>query len=277
MSREGATAGERLTPVMRQYQELKKEHPDTILFFRIGDFYETFNSDAELVSRELEIVLTSRSKGGDNRIPLAGVPYHAADGYIAKLVGKGYKVAVCEQVGDPKTTKGIVKREISRIITPGTVIDSSMLPSAAAAYLMALCPDAKAHAWGIAFLDITTGEFFVSLVDHDQNLQNLFSEIAKYHPAECIVPSSVPDPIVRKISDRGVIVTRFRDEAFAHQHAKKTLLSHFHVATLAGYGCDEMNRLPPVQPVQHCSMHRRPRPHPSPTSAALPHGDPPSQ
>src|SRR5512137_103285 len=112
---------ERLTPVMRQYQDLKAKHPDTILFFRIGDFYETFNSDAELVSRELDIVLTSRSKSGDSRIPLAGVPYHAADGYIAKLVGKGYRVAVCEQVGDPRTAKGIVKREISRIITPGTV------------------------------------------------------------------------------------------------------------------------------------------------------------
>src|SRR5512136_1637633 len=143
----GGDSSKRLTPVMRQYQELKAKHPDTILFFRIGDFYETFESDAELISRELEIVLTSRSKSGDNRIPLAGVPYHAADGYIARLVGKGYRVAVCEQVGDPKTTKGIVKREISRIITPGTVIDSAMLSSAAAAYLMALCPDAKGQAW----------------------------------------------------------------------------------------------------------------------------------
>src|SRR5512137_2414245 len=168
----GSDSSPRLTPVMRQYQELKVQHPDTILFFRIGDFYETFNSDAELVARELDIVLTSRSKSGDNRIPLAGVPYHAADGYIAKLVGKGYRVAVCEQVGDPKTAKGMLRREISRIITPGTVIDSSMLPSAAAAYLMALCPEAKGHAWGIALLDITTGEFFVSLAEHDRNLEN---------------------------------------------------------------------------------------------------------
>ncbi len=103
--------GARLTPVMRQYREIKEKYPDTILFFRIGDFYETFESDAELISRELEIVLTSRSKSGDNRIPLAGVPYHAADGYIAKLVGKGYKVAIVDQVGDTKNTKGIVKRE----------------------------------------------------------------------------------------------------------------------------------------------------------------------
>jgi DNA mismatch repair protein MutS len=230
---------QRLTPVMRQYQELKAKHPDTILFFRIGDFYETFNSDAELIARELDIVLTSRSKSGDNRIPLAGVPYHAVDGYIAKLVGKGYRIAVCDQVGDPKTTKGIVKREISRIITPGTVIDSSMIPSAAAAYLMALCPESKAHAWGIALLDITTGEFFVSVVEHDQNIQNLLSEIARYRPAECIVPSTVPDALVRKISERGVVISRFRDEAFSPGYARKILTSHFHVPTLAAFGCEE--------------------------------------
>jgi len=123
--------GSRLTPVMRQYREIKEKYPDTILFFRIGDFYETFERDAELISRELEIVLTSRSKSGDTRIPLAGVPYHSADGYIARLVGKGYKVAVVDQVGDPKTTKGIVKRELVRVITPGTVIDSAMLTSSA--------------------------------------------------------------------------------------------------------------------------------------------------
>ncbi len=230
---------ERLTPVMRQYQDLKAKHPDTILFFRIGDFYETFNSDAELVARELDIVLTSRSKSGDNRIPLAGVPYHAADGYIAKLVGKGYRVAVCEQVGDPKTAKGMLKREISRIITPGTVIDSSMLPSAAATYLMALCPEAKGHAWGIALLDITTGEFFVSVVEHDENLQNILSELARYGPAECIVPSAIPETIVRRLSERGVVVSRFRDEAFIPDRARKTLTGHFHVATLAGHGCED--------------------------------------
>ena len=235
----GSNAGEHLTPVMRQYQDMKAKHPDTILFFRIGDFYETFNSDAELIARELDIVLTSRSKSGNNRIPLAGVPYHAVDGYIAKLIGKGYKVAVCDQVGDPKTTRGIVKREISRIITPGTVIDSSMLPSTAAAYLMAVCPDAKGHAWGIALLDITTGEFFVSLVEHDQNTSNLLSEIARYKPAECIVPSNVPDALIRKFSDCGVVVSRFRDEAFSPGYARKILTAHFHGATLAGYSWDD--------------------------------------
>ncbi len=235
----GDTGTERLTPVMRQYQELKQQHPDTILFFRIGDFYETFNSDAELVAKELDIVLTSRSKSAEARIPLAGVPYHAADGYIAKLVAKGYRVAVCEQVGDPKTTKGVVKREIARIVTPGTVIDSSMVPSAAATYLMAVCPGAKGQEWGIALLDISTGEFFVSIIDHDHNLTNLVSEISRYRPAECLVPASVPGALTKTIADRGVLVTRFRDEAFSHTAAKKALLAQFGTATLAGFGCEE--------------------------------------
>jgi DNA mismatch repair protein MutS len=230
--------GTRLTPVMRQYWEIKEKHPDTILFFRIGDFYETFESDAELISRELEIVLTSRSKSGDNRIPLAGVPYHAADGYIAKLVGKGYKVAVVDQVGDTKNTKGIVKRELVRVITPGTVIDSAMLSSSATSCLLALCPDRKNNLWGMALLDISTGEFFVAMADHDPGFQNILSEIARYRPAECIVPSAVSDELKECVRDRGVVVTSFKDEEFSEQRAQRTLLEHFNVASLAGYGCD---------------------------------------
>jgi DNA mismatch repair protein MutS len=228
------------TPVMRQYLELKEQYPDTILLFRIGDFYETFNADAELISRELEIVLTSRSKSGDNRIPLAGVPYHAAEGYIAKLIGKGYKVAVCEQMEDPKTVKGIVRREIVRIITPGTVIDSSLLSSSAATYLMAVCPDAKHQEWGIALLDISTGEFFVASIEHDPSLENLRSEIARYNPAECLVPASFPELFRQHIRDRGVVVSIDRDGIFDEARARQRLCSHFGAGSLAGFGCDEM-------------------------------------
>jgi len=234
------TAGIRVSPVMRQYQDLKNQHPDTILLFRIGDFYETFYHDAELIARELDIVLTSRSKSGEAKIPLAGVPYHAAEGYIAKLVGKSYKVAVVEQVDDPKTTKGILRRELARIITPGTVIDPSMLASASAAYLMALCPDARGKEWGCALLDISTGDFFVSAIPHDEPLQNLTSEIARYRPAECILPASVPAPVAETIGRMGVLVSRFRDEAFSRERAEKILCSHFAVASLAGYGCDDL-------------------------------------
>jgi DNA mismatch repair protein MutS len=237
---ESGPAGElRLSPVMQQYRDLKEKYHDTIVFFRIGDFYETFYEDAELVSRELEIVLTSRSKSGDNRVPLAGVPYHAADGYIAKLVGRGFKVAVCDQVEDPKTAKGIVKREIVRVITPGTVIDSSMLSSTAATYLMALCPDGKEKEWGLALLDISTGEFFVARIDHDAGLQNILSEIARYRPAECIVPQGSGPELRQHLEERGVVVTPFRDESFAEPAARRSLTGHFHVASLAGYGCDD--------------------------------------
>jgi DNA mismatch repair protein MutS len=235
-----AENGSRLTPVMRQYREIKEKHPDTILFFRIGDFYETFESDAELISRELEIVLTSRSKSGDNRIPLAGVPYHAADGYIAKLVSKGYKVAMVDQVGDTKNTKGIVKRELVRIITPGTVIDSSMLSSSASSCLLALCPDLKNDLWGIALLDISTGEFFVASVNRDPGFENILSEIARYRPAECIVSSTVPDELKERVRERGVVVTLYNDEEFSEKRARRSLMEHFRVSSLAGYGCESL-------------------------------------
>jgi DNA mismatch repair protein MutS len=228
----------RLTPVMRQYREIKEKYPDTILFFRIGDFYETFERDAELISRELEIVLTSRSKSGENRIPLAGVPYHAADGYIARLVGKGYKVAVVDQVGDTKNTKGIVKRELVRVITPGTVIDSSMLSSSAPSFLLALCPDRNNRQWGMAFLDISTGEFFIVPADYDPGFENILSEVARYRPAECIIPSAVPSGLTELIRGRGVAVTQFRNDGFSEQRARRNLMDHFHVASLAGFGCE---------------------------------------
>ena len=230
--------GTRLTPVMRQYKELKEQYPDTILFFRIGDFYETFNADAELVSRELEIVLTSRSKSGDNRIPLAGVPYHAADGYIARLIQKGYRVAVCDQVEDPKTAKGIVRREIVRIITPGTVIDSALVPSVAATYLMAVSPDGRQQEWGIALLDISTGEFFATTVTHDPGLDGLLSEITRYRPAECIVPPALPEQVRQRIRNAGVLVTSCRDELFGQERATQILCGQLHVASLAGFGFD---------------------------------------
>ena len=160
-----------------------------------------------LISRELEIVLTSRSKSGDTKIPLAGVPYHSADGYIAKLVGKGYKVAIVDQVGDTKNSKGIVKRELVRVITPGTVIDSAMLSSSGSSSLLAICPDRNCSHWGIALLDISTGEFFVTIVDHDNGFLNILSEIARNRPAECIAPSTITDDLKQKIRDRSVVVS----------------------------------------------------------------------
>ncbi len=229
----------KLTPAMQQYREIKARYPDTILFFHIGDFYETFESDAELVSRELDIVLTSRSKNGEYRVPLAGVPHHAGEGYIARLVAKGYKVAVCDQLEDAKKAKGLVKRDVVRVITPGTVIDSAMLPSSSAMYLMALCP-AKSGDWGAAFLDISTGEFFVVPIAQDNISENIRSECSRYRPRECIVPSGISGEIQSTLQENGVVVTLFRDDEFSLPRAEQTLCTHFHVASLAGYGCDTM-------------------------------------
>ncbi len=229
-----------LTPGMRQYREIKAQYPDAILFFHIGDFFETLEGDAEIVSRELDLVLTSRSKNGDRRIPLAGVPHHAGEGYIARLVAKGYKVAICEQIEDPKTAKGLVKREVVRVITPGTVIDPAMLPSSAAAYLMAIAPGTKGGDWGMALLDISTGEFFVSALPGEGIVENIRSEIARYRPAECIVPSTVDEDLRASLQQNGVVVTPYADDRFLPDRAGRTLLDHFGTTSLAGYGCDAM-------------------------------------
>jgi len=238
----GAAAGEEknLTPGMRQYREIKAQYPDAILFFHIGDFFETLEDDAVVVSKELDLVLTSRSKNGDQKIPLAGVPHHAGEGYIARLVAKGYKVAICEQVEDPKTAKGLVKREVVRVITPGTVIDPVMIPSSAPAYLMALCPGLKGTDWGIALLDISTGEFFVSALPSAGIADAVRSEIARYRPAECIVPSAVDETIRNLLVKNRVVVTPYADDRFLPGRAEQTLLAHFGVASLEGYGCGGM-------------------------------------
>ncbi len=229
-----------LTPGMRQYREIKAQYPDAILFFHIGDFFETLEGDAEIVSKELDLVLTSRSKNGDQRIPLAGVPHHAGEGYIARLVAKGYKVAICEQTEDPKVAKGLVKREVVRVITPGTVIDPVMLTSSAATYLMALSPGTKGSDWGIALLDISTGEFFVSALSADGIPGSIRSEIARYRPAECIVSSGIEEDLRDLMRRDGVVVTPYTDDRFLPDLAFRTLCEHFGVATLAGYGCDAM-------------------------------------
>jgi DNA mismatch repair protein MutS len=232
---DGMPASGKLTPAMEQYHAIKEKYPDTVILFHMGDFYETFGSDAELVSRELDIVLTSRSKDRDgNRIPLAGVPCHAVDGYIARLVGKGYRVAVCNQTEDPKLAKGLVRRDVVRVITPGTVIDSAMLHSSSALYLMAVAPGERAGQLGVAFLDISTGEFF-SLVC-SQESGDLLSEVAKYQPGECILPPSLVGRVGSALSERGVVVTPVPEDLFSTRTAQEALLTHFRVDSLDGFG-----------------------------------------
>ena len=152
------TSGSTLTPVRRQYLKVKSAYPDALLLFRMGDFYETFDADAELAARELEIALTSRTMGKGLKVPMAGVPAHALESYLARLIKKGHKVAICEQLTDPATSKGLVERDVVRVVTPGTVLESSLLDQDANNYLAALVQDGKQV--GLAYVDITTGRVF---------------------------------------------------------------------------------------------------------------------
>lgn len=173
-----------LTPMMQQYLDIKEQYNDCILFFRLGDFYEMFFKDAELASRELEITLTGRDCGMEERAPMCGVPFHAADSYISKLITKGYKVAICEQVEDPALAKGIVKRDVIRVVTPGTITDSSMLEDKKNNYLM--CIYRFKHLYGLAVVDISTGEFSCTHLAWGNTHGKLMDEIAKYSPSEII-------------------------------------------------------------------------------------------
>ena len=175
---------EKCSPMMQKYLETKEQYNDCILFYRLGDFYEMFFDDAILVSRELEITLTGKDCGLEERAPMAGIPYHAAENYIAKLVSKGYKVAICEQLEDPKTTKGIVKRGVIKVVTPGTVVESNMLEERKNNYIMSIC---KAGLYfGIAVSDISTGEFYSTEIKETNNFSLLMDEISRYSPAEIV-------------------------------------------------------------------------------------------
>ncbi|MFA7562132.1 MAG: DNA mismatch repair protein MutS [Methanoculleus sp.] len=225
------------TPAMRQYYSVKNRHPDAVLFFQMGDFYETFGEDAVLVARELDITLTARGKDKNGeRMPLAGVPLHAADGYIARLVAKGYRVVICDQVEDPKTAKGVVKRDVTRVITPGTLIDSLMLGSAGAHYLMTVAPGKK-EVFGLAFLDVSTGEFFVSTGSGERNYADIVSEAVRYRPAEAVLPESLSSTLAARLESLGMTVSRYRDDAFDPDAAYSYLCGQFGTATLDGYGC----------------------------------------
>ena len=222
------------TPLMKQYKEIKSNFEDSILFFRLGDFYEMFFEDAVKASRELGLTLTSRNKEKNVDIPLAGVPFHSADSYITKLVSKGYKVAICEQTEDPKIAKGIVKREVVKIITPGTVVDVEALDAKSNNYLMSILK--IENKLGIAYIDITTGEFKVTEVEKDDDFVKLFNEINKIEPKEVLVTEDFYGEIKEKLDDflqknDSVVtfVSKVRDSA-------KYLMDYFEIVSLESYG-----------------------------------------
>lgn len=179
------------TPMMKQYLALKEKYADSILFYRMGDFYEMFFEDAKKAAPVLGIALTSRNKAGVNSVPMCGIPHHAADSYIGRLIKAGLKVAVCEQIEDPKTAKGIVKRDVVRIVTPGTLLDSSLLDARENNFLASVCSFGKG--WGIAFVDISTGDFRVTEFQGEGSFQKLQGELEVLKPKEVLIPEGLKE------------------------------------------------------------------------------------
>ncbi|MGD0114942.1 MAG: DNA mismatch repair protein MutS [Dehalococcoidia bacterium] len=228
-----------MTPIRRQYLDIKRRYPHAIVLFRLGDFYETFDDDARLCARELDITLTSKPMGKNLRVPLAGIPYHALDGYLARLIAKGYKVAVCEQMGDPAAAKGLVDRQVVRVVTPGTVIEGHLLDERANNYLVALAVgpppkgsrrSSEAPQGGIAYVDISTGEFATAQLDADA----VAAELSRLRPAELLLPEGVDPPVA------GLPLSRVEAASFELETATACLLDHFGVASLAAFGCDRL-------------------------------------
>ncbi|MFY9486442.1 MAG: DNA mismatch repair protein MutS [Bacillota bacterium] len=227
----------KLTPMLEQYLDIKAEYKDCILFFRLGDFYEMFGEDAKLASRLLDITLTSREAGKGNRIPMCGVPYHASLGYIARLVKQGHKVAICEQVEDPAKARGLVKRQVVRVVTPGTVVDEQMLDSFDNNYIASVSL-AKEHI-GLAWMDVTTGEFYVSQTTTESEM---FSELYRIHPSEIIIADTSDAALFAaelKQAIQSAVITRVGPSQFDYESCVQRLCDHFQVPDLTALGCSD--------------------------------------
>ncbi len=214
-----------MTPIRRQYLRIKQRYPEAIVLFRLGDFYETFDEDARIASRELEIILTSREVGKGQRVPMAGIPHHALDNYLAKLINKGYKVAICEQLTPPG--RELVQRDVVRVVTPGTIVEPSLLEGKANNYLASVVIDREQA--GVAYVDITTSEFATTQLP----AHRLLSELERLQPSE-VIASSGSDLVDSALP---ASVTRLEDHWFELETASQTLLAHFEVNSLEGYGC----------------------------------------
>lgn len=226
-----------MTPMMQKYLETKKEYPDCILFYRLGDFYEMFFEDALTASKELEITLTGKNCGLEERAPMCGVPFHAVENYLNKLVGKGYKVAICEQVEDPKMAKGLVKREVVRIVTPGTNLDTQALDETKNNYIM--CIVYIADRYGVSIADVTTGDYYVTELDTERKL---LDEIHKFTPSEIICNEAfyMTGMDFEDLRHRlNIAIYSLESWYFSDETAKGTLLSHFKVADIQGLGLED--------------------------------------
>ena len=224
-----------VTPMMQQYLEQKQQYQDCILFFRLGDFYEMFYDDAKLASKELELTLTGKDCGLDERAPMCGVPYHAASTYIARLIEKGYKVAICEQLTDPALSKGLVERGVIRIVTPGTVVDPALLDEKSASYV--LCVAFSGRAAALAYADVSTGELVVhQLMDYDRTLRD---ELMRIRPHEIV--TNALDKLKAYLSE-DISCSQLDERAFQKKNAVQAILNHFQVGSLGALGLDEREK-----------------------------------
>ena len=223
-----------LSPMMQKYMETKAEYPDCILFYRLGDFYEMFFEDAVTASRELELTLTGKMCGLEERAPMCGVPHHAVDTYLNRLVSKGYKVAICEQMEDAKNAKGLVKREVTRVVTPGTNLNACALDEGKNNYIMSIVY--LSDRYGLAIADVTTGDFYTTEVDTDRKL---LDEISKFAPSEIVCNEAfyVSGVDLEDLRHRlNIAISSLESWYFDDEMCKRTLSEHFHAATMEGLG-----------------------------------------
>ena len=232
---------EDLTPMMKQYHEIKRRFPGKMVFFRLGDFYEMFYEDAVVASRELEITLTARNKDKAGApVPMCGVPYHSVDGYIARLLRKGYRIAICEQVEDPKTARKLVHREVTRILTPGTVVEEVLLEPKDHNYLGSLILTGEGS--GLAFIDLSTGDFVTTELTGADAWDRSLDELSRFRPRELLLPEDGSNPLKEKLARDWPgewVASPLDGWAFNADYAFRLLLEHFSVATLAGFGCED--------------------------------------
>src|SRR3954454_9945816 len=225
---------EQLVPSRRQYLDLKQQHPGAILLYRLGDFYETFDDDAHVLARDARVTLTSRSFGRSGRSPMAGVPHHALNHYLGKLLAVGHTVAIAEQISPPG--RGLVERAVTRVLTPGTISDAALLPAGENRFLAAM--HRLGERWGLAWVDVSTGEFAVVEFSGDDAAARMAEEVVRLNPAETLVPDDSPDPPAGKAMPGHL--TRLDSWRWHPEQAADLLCSQFRVRSLAGFGCADM-------------------------------------
>src|SRR3989454_4839135 len=227
--------------MMQQYHQLKSRYPGMLLMFRLGDFYELFYDDALVAARELEITLTSREIGKGKRIPMCGVPYHAVDTYLARLVERGHRVAVCDQLEDPRKAVGLVHRDVVRVVTPGTALEQSLLPRNTNNYLVAAVPTGRV--WGVAAADLSTGEFHVTELTGDDRDGRLVEELARLAPREILAPEGNAAQL-NDLTGAGVRLTTLEDWRVDAAPAPPPLPPALRGAALGGFGCGHPSPAP---------------------------------